>query len=180
MRLLGYFIAFLLIFVSQGYAAPKGCDKIKSYIKDNLQTTGTLEQADNGSLYVNVSDDYIKKLIPFIKSQGYVPPPFFGGQNNHGAHITVIHPVEVENYKIGQIDEVGNTVSFKVKDCEVVKTNRAGVDSVYMIVVDSPDLDKLRKKYGLPKNKHEYHITVGVKRTPAPAATPAPEPAPAS
>lgn len=31
------------------------------------------------------------------------------------------------------------------------------------VVVEAPELDAIRQKYGLPKTKYAYHITIGIK-----------------
>ena len=55
-------------------------------------------------------------------------------------------------------------ISFIPKKCQVVHPpGWKEVDQVYFIVVDAPWLDQIREKYGLPKSKYAFHITIGVK-----------------
>jgi hypothetical protein len=57
------------------------------------------------------------------------------------------------------------------KGCKVVHPPKwKEMDEVYFVEVESPELDRLRKKYGLPKREYEFHITIGVKPKVAQAA----------
>ena len=85
-----------------------------------------------------------------------------------GAHISVIKNDEGKKLKEDgiKIKELNKEFSFTLKGLESV--NPEGWDAVkkvYFIVVESPELEKLRKKYKLsPKieKNHNFHITVGV------------------
>ena len=69
---------FLFIYLSLSspfYAS--NCTDIKSYINQNLPLKGTLDQEENGFVYVKVSDDYLYALHPFIQNEGYSLPPLF-------------------------------------------------------------------------------------------------------
>lgn len=116
-------------------------------------------------VYVDVDDDYIHKLVEFIKADGFEEPPYFGGPNMHGAHITVMYPKEVKDYGIKQIEEEGMKIFFDLKSCKTVRPpNWPDIEWVYFITVDAPTLTKIRQKYGLPQREYEFHITIGVKR----------------
>jgi len=146
-------------------ASAPSYDKIADYIFDHLDTVGTLEQDRYGFVYVNLDDDFIFKLYDLIEDQGFVPPPYFGHSEMHGAHISVIYPGEVQHYKIGKVTEVGNEIKFCCKKSEIVQPkNWRGVSDAYVIEVEAPSLAKIRKKYGLPKAAHKFHITIGIKR----------------
>ena len=55
-------------------------------------------------------------------------------------------------------------IYFTPKECQVVyPTTFQGVEAVYLVTVEAPQLDQIREKYGLPKRKYYFHITVGVR-----------------
>jgi len=140
------------------------CERIMSYILDNLPESGTLCQDSAGFVYVDLDDDYIHTLSEFISEEGYELPPYFGRDELHGAHISVIYSSESKQYNIGKVKEVGETFYFKPLGCKVAAPkNWKGVDEVYVIAVQAPSLNRLRKKYGLPKAANDFHITIGVK-----------------
>ncbi len=103
-------------------------------------------------------------LSEFISEEGYELPPYFGRDELHGAHISVIYSKEAKEYGVGKVKEVGETIYFKPLGCRVVAPkNWKDVDEVYVIAVQAPVLNRLRKKYGLPKAGQDFHITIGVK-----------------
>jgi len=164
MYLLRFFLLPLLLLVHHGFIEAKTCDKIVHYIFENLEVSGVLEQDANGFVYVKVDDDYIYKLHEFIADEGFDPPPYFDRELAHGAHITVMPSHEIESCNIGKIDELGSTVFFRIKSCQIWRpTSWRSVSDVYVVTVDAPFLEKIRKKYRLPTAKYDFHITIGVK-----------------
>jgi hypothetical protein len=37
------------------------------------------------------------------------------------------------------------------------------MSEVYFVVVEAPELDRIRAKYGLPQRLYPFHITIGAK-----------------
>jgi hypothetical protein len=75
------------------------------------------------------------------------------------------YPEEMTKYGVKEIKECGEMISFVPTRCQVVHPPRwKKVDEVYFVVVEAPQLDKIREKYGLPKREYDFHITIGVKR----------------
>ncbi|MCB1108259.1 MAG: hypothetical protein KDK44_01235 [Chlamydiia bacterium] len=139
------------------------CPQILTYIENHLPLQGILKKSGD-FIYVDLDDGYVHKLIPFIEKDGFQPPPYFGSSDLVGAHITVVYPAEVHKYKIKDIQECGEKIHFSLKTCQIVHPPRwEGIDEIYLIVVDSPELDKIRQRYGLPKKEYNFHITIGVK-----------------
>lgn len=139
------------------------CAPMLDYIQKNMQTSGTLRNA-NGFVYVDVDDAYVHELIQFIQKEGFEEPPYFDGPGLVGAHITVVYPEEMKKYGVKSIEECGTSIYFTPRTCQIVHPPRwQEIDEVYFIVVDAPQLDNLRKKYGLPKREYDFHITIGVK-----------------
>jgi hypothetical protein len=117
-----------------------------------------------GFVYVDLDDAYIHSLIPFIQKEGFIEPPYFSNPDSVGAHISIIYPDEMEQYGLSEIPECGQIIHFDPVECKVVHPPRwKEIDEVYFIVVDAPQLDAIRARYGLPKREFAYHITIGVK-----------------
>ena len=136
---------------------------VLKYVENHLPHCGVLKNSGR-FVYVDVDDEYIHKLISFIQKDGFEEPPYFGAEDLVGAHISVIYPEEIKKFIVEDIQECGETISFTPKRCEVVNPPIwQGIDEVYFIVVEAPELDRIREKYGLPKRKYEFHITIGVK-----------------
>jgi len=140
--------------------------KILEYIQGQLLHYGILKNSDK-FIYVDVDNEYIHKLISFIQDDGFIEPPYFGTSDLVGAHISVIYQEEMGKYNLDEIKECGNTISFIPKGCQIIRpVSWPEMEQVCFIVVESPELDRIRKKYGLPKGEHEFHITIGVKPLP--------------
>ena len=163
LRRVGFFlIALFTLSFAEEISAPS-CSAILSYVEQNLPHHGTLKNSD-GFVYVDLDDDYIHKLIPFIQQDGFQEPPYFGDGGLVGAHISVMDSEETAKYGIKEIKEYGEEISFIPQECQVVHPLKwKKMDEVYFIVVEAPELDEIRGKYGLPKREYAFHITVGVK-----------------
>lgn len=125
------------------------------YAEGHLSKNGILFQQPDGYAYIKVDDDYIHKLFPLLHTNTFEKPPYFRRADSPGAHISVIY--EDEHQKL---HEVGTRFSFTLKDIVEVHP-KAGL-SFIVLQVSSPELESLRKKYGLsPLLKgHEFHITL--------------------
>ena len=122
---------------------------------------GTLRESEDGFVYLDIDDNYIHQLIHFIEDDGYQEPPYFGQTELVGAHISVAYAKEE---RVGKIAEEGRVIHFTPIECKIVQPpNWEGIEGVYIIEVDAPELDLIRAKYGLPKFEFGYHITIGVK-----------------
>lgn len=165
MRTLKLLTLALLLLFGQAYAGvKKPCEAIRNYIFEKLPEYGVLKQDNKGFVYVDVSNDYIHKLVGLIEEEGFVEPDYFEGEGRVGAHISVVYAKESELYKVGKIEEVGTTIYFRVNGCEIVQPGvDPEIDSYYLVTVDAPILAKIRKKYGLPLGKYPFHITIGVR-----------------
>lgn len=139
------------------------CSTILEYIQKSLPHCGVLKNS-GGFVYVDLDDEYIHKLVTFIQKDGFEEPPYFGSAELVGAHISVMYAEEVKKYGVEDIQEYGETIYFVPKTCQVVHPPKwHEIDEVYFIVVEAPELDRIRKKYGLPKKEYDFHITIGVK-----------------
>lgn len=160
--MLKYLWLALMINSSWGIATPPpACFPILEYIQHEMPLCGVLKKSED-FVYVDVDDCYIHKLVTFIEKEGFEEPPYFEG--GVGAHITVMYSDEVKKYGIKDIQECGEIIYFSVKECKVVTPPRwEEIEEVYFVTVEAPELDCIRKKYGLPKREYDFHITIGVK-----------------
>lgn len=128
-----------------------------------LKQTGTLKQR-SGFLYLDVSNKFISDVLPLLQTRGKITPPSgFGKKGSKGAHISVIYKNEL-NFPMGMLPELGKKITFYVVDIGTAQKNKNGVDQkIWMIRIVSPELEKLRKKYGLNPLCHgeDFHITLG-------------------
>ncbi|GAB4189133.1 MAG: hypothetical protein Tsb0015_09660 [Simkaniaceae bacterium] len=168
MKKLSFLIIFLSAFLIKGFSIekPQKEDEILQHAFFYLPEYGTLQQDKYGFVYVDIDDDYIDDLWPYIETEGFKVPPYFRGRDFHGAHISVVYEPEAKIYNLGAIAEIGKTVYFKIKDCQIVSLPNDNWDSVCLLIVEAPYLSKIRKKYGLPAMKHDFHITIGIKTKP--------------
>lgn len=126
------------------------------------QWQGTLGEAENGFVYLHIDDAFIHDLIKFIEPDGFIEPPYFGKPGLIGAHISVFYADEP---RTGLIEEIGQTFSFSPAQCKIIQPpNWPEVEGVYIIEVDSPELDAIRQKYGLGPRELGFHITIGIKK----------------
>lgn len=126
-----------------------------------LRTTGTLAITQTQLSYLKIDDDYIQQLFPLLGNPLIQKPNYFG-QDGCGAHITVIYPEEGTKITNG---EVGKICHFSIRD--LVMAEIASYQ-YYVLMIDSPELTKIRKMHGLPDqlsfkdNLIGFHITIGV------------------
>lgn len=129
------------------------------FARMHLPLEGKLVQKSDGYGFVKVDDRYIHDLFPLLKAEiGFDKPPYFRRSDAPGAHISVFYANEHV-----VVTEVGQRFKFTLKDIVMVRTNN-GV-SYIVLLVDAPELEQLRQKYGLaPRlNNHEFHITIARK-----------------
>ncbi|MBS0637620.1 MAG: hypothetical protein JSS12_08915 [Verrucomicrobia bacterium] len=144
---------FALYYVQQQQRAPQ---EAALYAKQHLAHEGVLQRKSDGFVYLKVDDAYIRKLYPMLhlKDKGYRHPPYFRSPEAPGAHISVFYVDE----KVSP-QEIGKVFHFEPESIEIV---RAGSGNYAILVVRSPELEALRKKYGKsPKlHGHEFHISI--------------------
>lgn len=137
-------------------------EEILTYSKTKLPHYGTLKRGPTGLIYLDVSNDYITKLVKFIETDGFLDSTCLDGPNTIGAHISVISGKEAKSLK--SVKELGQKYFFTIKDCAKVHPPQwKAVDELYILVVEAPKLNAIRKKYSLPNKQHELHITIGLK-----------------
>lgn len=155
---------FLFISINCLTAETLPSSPVLEYAQHHLPHCGVLKKTKN-FIYVDITDAYIHQLLPLIEQDEFTIPPYFGHSGLVGAHISVIYPDEVIQYSIKEIEESETPIEFSLVNCQIVHPlSMRGIESVYLITLKAPKLDQIRKKYGLPEKRHDFHITVGVKR----------------
>jgi hypothetical protein len=146
-----------IFFVCSCFAAVPHEERVLDYAEKTLPHSGVLKKS-NGFVYVDVDDAYIHELISFIQEEGFEEPPYFGKPPLCGAHISVMYAHETDD--INDVEECGETMDFTIRQC-MVWHSFSGKE-IYVILVDAPRLNGIRKKYGLSPDA-DFHITLGVK-----------------
>ena len=99
---------------------------------------------------------------------GYETPPYFYGAQGVGAHVTIL-PADPYGKKHPDTDvEVGRKINFKISEAgpHYPRYGEYGTEAIYMIMIDSPDLDQVLQSFNEPDYKPAYggfHIVVGVR-----------------
>jgi len=134
-------------------------------VAKNLKMQGVLLQDENYS-YLKIDDSFIHNLFSLIPdSKNLQKPDYFCEKDNSGAHITITYPEEGILIKD---DDINVIHSFEIT--ELIKT-RVGLKEYYVLMVSSPSLSFLRKKYNLPPmlNFKGYniglHITIATSKS---------------
>ena len=121
-----------------------------------------------GFLYLDVPDDIIEAFVKMIPNRGLDKPEVATDPTDYvGAHISVMYAEETKRLK-KRVREIGEDFQYTLDKMYVTTPeNWDDVQEVYFIAVKSPQLEGLRRKYGLrPKlNGHDFHITVAVRTT---------------
>lgn len=141
--------------------AIQNAEAVVEWAKEHLPNTGVLKEGKDGFVYVKIDDGYINQLYPLLELQEYRKPAYFRRPNAPGAHISVFYVSERSH--TGKIKEIGKKISFKIERIEAVPPNSP---EYIVLKVSSPELEALRKKYGLKPHlkDHSFHITIAKKK----------------
>ncbi|MFZ0564627.1 MAG: hypothetical protein WAM28_00290 [Chlamydiales bacterium] len=131
----------------------------------SLDAFGALKEKRNGYLYLDLPNEYISELLPLINCPGQmIPPPHFESKQGIGAHISVIDTDERIKHDIWEIDEIGQTFNFEIKEVRSTKIKwRKITKKIWVLTFNSPQLEELRESYGLsstPKG-YDFYLLIG-------------------
>jgi len=131
-------------------------------LANHLAHRGELRERD-GFVYIKVDDRFIHDIFPLLTQPQIKKPAYFRRADAPGAHISVFY--ETESKKIGSVAEIGMIFNFEVIELRSVAIQK-GKD-VFLIAVKAPELEALRRKYGLQPllQGHDFHITVAIRQT---------------
>ncbi|KIA77204.1 hypothetical protein DB43_GS00100 [Parachlamydia acanthamoebae] len=134
---------------------------VVSYATEHLPLEGKLVGKSDGFVYLKVDDDYIRRLFPMLglKEDGFRVPPYFRRIDSPGAHISVFYADEHITP-----EELGKTFHFIPKKIVVLQLSKN--TSYAVLQVESPELEKLREKYGATPKLfgHDFHISLARKK----------------
>jgi hypothetical protein len=140
-------------------------EEIVNFINDYLPLSGTLIQDERGFVFLNVVNEYIYELMPFIDSTSLTLPPYFEGLFKHGAHVSVILPNELKDEFRSEL--LGKEINFSVTGCySTSPENWLEIEKVWFLNLESPELNLLRKSMDLSSYlfDQQFHITIAVKK----------------
>lgn len=129
---------------------------------------GTLQLSASGWLLLNVPNALVQGVFSAMQEPGLeLPPSDSDGRLN--AHISVMSKKEVAAIGPDKISERGKQFRYTLGRFYAVNPDGwLDFDVVYMIRIHSPELQALRRSYGLsslPGNgRKEFHITCAVRR----------------
>lgn len=127
----------------------------------SLAAVGKIAVSTNNLIYLDIDDNYIHQLFPLLKNSAIQKPDYFGKKSG-GAHITVIYP---EEKRIIQPEDLNQQHRFTLQDFVMAEI---GQKIYYILLIKSPTLLHLRRKYGLSDKlcfkgyEINFHITIGV------------------
>jgi len=108
---------------------------------------------------LTVPKDFVNNIYETIYEEDMEKPP------DYDPHISVMTDEEVE--KVGPIEEVGQEFEYAISSVESCDPEGWDeMEKVWFIQCKSPQLEKLREKYGLTplmKGNHEFHISIAVR-----------------
>jgi len=130
--------------------------------------TGTLYGSRSGWLLLTVPNAVARGLFDALHEQGVELPRNRDGKLN--AHISVMNPGELA--RIGGLDKIserGHSFRYNLGAIKTVRpTTWNGVSRVWYVSITSPELQALRRSYGLSslpnENKHEFHCTFAIRK----------------
>ena len=158
---------YLLLLVFLSINLVSSCCPIPSALNSSIlkkaeefPKIGIIKQR-KGYLYLAVDNQYIHSLYPIIqnfdnKSQ---KPPYFRKTDPIGSHVSVMYEKETEALNI---EEVNKSFNFTLNKLKLVESKGK---YYYVLEIESPELEKLRLKYGLTSllNGFRFHITIAIK-----------------
>jgi hypothetical protein len=144
-------------------AIPQNVALIRSLCKGK----GRLVRGPKGLFYLDVQNSFITAMIPYLKTQGLIRPPYFNIFNTpDGAHIPVVSKREADFHYLESMREQGQEYPFEVEGLySVMPDTWPEVDEVWFLKATSSELQILRRKYFLSAlpNGHSFHIVIAIK-----------------
>jgi len=130
--------------------------------------SGRLVGSSSGWLLLEVPNSLVRGVFDALDAPGAELPTKSTGALN--AHVSVMRPEELKTVGgIEKITERGLRFKYQLGPLqEVAPAGWKGISKCWFIKIKSPELEKLRKSYGLsakPNNdKYDFHATVAVRK----------------
>lgn len=131
--------------------------------KTSYSMAGRLQLSRSGWLVLSVPKALVRGAFDALQEPGLELP-------DQDAFIPVMTAEEVQRIGADNITERGHIFRYTLgKVQEVSQPSWKDIGKVWWIVVHSPQLEQLRRSYGLPsllqEGKVPFHITIGLRRT---------------
>jgi len=169
---------FYLLTETDESPRPRPLPRNRNLLRVLCRGKGTLRQTTQGYVYLDIDNQFILALLPYLAIHGLSRPPYFNlFHSPDGAHIPVIPAREAYFHSIGPIREAGLEYSFEIEGLYSIKPNHwPEIEEIWYFKIKCPELEQLRKKYFLPAlpNSHPMVIATAIKPsiTPNTRATP--------
>ena len=117
---------------------------------------------ETGYIYLDLDDEWIFNVSELMERYGYETPPYFYGSGATGAHISLI-PAAVGKNHLEEDMNIGKKCSFTVTGASpLYPTYRFyGIESVYVLWVESEELEDYLKRFNQRVGFKHLHIIVG-------------------
>lgn len=130
--------------------------------REGAWLTGTLKRTDDGFVYVNVPNDIINGFYYALEHDETIQPPYRDPKySGIGAHISAFDSEEIKDR---DITEVGRRIDYRTKGIFHVDPERGKMARIWAVEVESPQLEEIRKRYGLSPllRGHPFHVTFAI------------------
>jgi hypothetical protein len=148
-------------------------EKIAGDMVSSYAMTGMFYLSEhNGKHYglLSVPNALVRGVFSAMQEPGIELPPNNDG-GNLDAHITVMRPADIDMAGGPEAlkNDRGKRFSYSIgRLVSVPPAGWEGMSKAWMLRVHSPDLQKLRRSYGLSSlpndGKYDFHVTVAVRR----------------
>jgi hypothetical protein len=151
-----------------------------SLIRSLCKGKGTLKQNEEGLTYLDVDNHFISAMMPYLKRQGLIQPPYFNVFGpSVGAHVPVIPKREADFHYLAPIKELTHEFSFEIEGLYSLRPDTwPEVKEVWFFKIRSPELEALRRRYFLTERPlgHSFHIAVAIQPREGASSESAPTP----
>ncbi|MDE3045727.1 MAG: hypothetical protein KGJ02_03690 [Verrucomicrobiota bacterium] len=134
-------------------------------LKSLCKGTGRLRQSPQGFFYLDIDNQFITALLPYLRFQGLIRPPYFNLFHLLGAHIPILSSREAKFHYLEGLKELGQEYDFEVEGLYSLEPdNWPEVEEVWFFNVRSPALEALRRRYfltALPSG-HPFPIAIAI------------------
>jgi hypothetical protein len=131
---------------------------------------GQLYASGDGWLLLRVPNALVRGLFAALVEPGLELPPYGDEPGMLNAHISVMRPEELESLGgVDKITERGRSYHYTTGALRTfVPAGWPAMSRVWALEIRSPELEALRRSYGLSSlphdNKYAFHVTVAVRR----------------
>ncbi len=128
---------------------------------------GVMRRNKQGLVYLDIHNQFISMMLPYLRGQGLVRPPYFNlFDAPEGAHIPVISAREASFQYLDQVEQLGKEFSFEIEGLfSMEPSSWPEVEQVWFFKIRSVELEDFRSRHFLPAHPggHAFHIAVAVK-----------------